>query len=236
MSGARSHDLPGWMTFDDVRFVREPACMKQLIAQGLLSSVENSSDAGASVELTSIYPKVLGPRLSVSRLNKWYGPVHALVNVTLEFEPRRVHAIVGENGAGKSTLGRVLAGVIRPDSGCLLVNGEEVSFGSPSAAHKRGITRVSQELSLVPKRNVIENVLIGRIPTRFKGIVSRSAMIESFNELQKLCRVDVDPWALVGGLSLADQARVEIMRALAGNAQALILDEPTSAMSRDDTR
>ncbi len=189
-----------------------------------------------AIAATSVSSPAVPSRLATWRVTKRYGPVTALADVSLAFESGTVHALVGENGAGKSTLGRVIAGVTRPDEGSVRIDDKPVVFGSPRAARRSGIARVSQELSLVPQRSVLDNVLIGHLPTRVPGLVSRSAMRDRFEELQAACRIDIDPRRLVATLNLADQARVEILRALAADARVLVLDEPTAAMSRRDTQ
>src|SRR5262245_30495182 len=104
--------------------------------------------------------------ISVQNLVKHYGGVVALDGMSLEVERATIHAIVGENGAGKSTLMKALAGVVRPDSGSILLDGAEVVIDSPQAARARGIGIVYQELSLFPQRSVLANLFVNNEPTR----------------------------------------------------------------------
>jgi ABC-type sugar transport system ATPase subunit len=156
-----------------------------------------------------------------------------LRDITMTLRSGAVHAFVGENGAGKSTLARVLAGVIRPDRGETRIDGEMVRMTSPRQARQRGIALVSQELALVPKRSVLENVLAGQLPTWGPGLVSRPAMCRSWDTLLDRSGLDLPADKLVGQLSAVQQQQVEILRAMAANARLLILDEPTTMMSRD---
>jgi simple sugar transport system ATP-binding protein/ribose transport system ATP-binding protein len=181
-------------------------------------------------------PSDRGLSIRVEHVDKFYGPVRALADASIEFCPGNVHSLVGENGAGKSTLGRIIAGVIRPDGGTLSVDGLPVAFRSPSAARSIGIARVSQEIALLPKRSVVENVLIGQIPSHAGAVIARSAMFRRYEEIAASCAISIRPESTVGSLSLADQARVEIMRAIASAAKVIVLDEPTSAMSKDETQ
>ena len=117
------------------------------------------------------------PVVSVRHLAKRYGGVVAMADVNLEVERGTIHALVGENGAGKSTLMKALAGVVRPDSGAILIDGEEAALDSPNAARSRGIGIVYQELSLFPQRSVLANLFVNREPVR-SGFISTRAMEE----------------------------------------------------------
>src|SRR5277367_1488004 len=114
---------------------------------------------------------IVTPLISVRDLVKRYGGVVALDTMNLEVQPGTVHAVVGENGAGKSTLMKVLAGVVRPDSGTILLDGQDTAIDSPMAARKHGIGIVYQELSLFPQRSVLANLFVNREPRR-RGLVS----------------------------------------------------------------
>lgn len=160
------------------------------------------------------------------------GPT-VLDRVSLSLLPGRIHTLVGENGAGKSTLMRIFAGVIRPDSGTITVDGQPVAIASPRAARKHGITFVSQELALVPGQTVAENVFAGRLPTSLPGIVSKRKMSREFAALCERTGVALPPGALVGDLSNVQREFVEILRAVAGGVRLLILDEPTTATTQN---
>jgi ABC-type sugar transport system ATPase subunit len=172
------------------------------------------------------------PVVAACAVGKRFGATQALDDVSVAFLPGEVHALVGENGAGKSTLGKVLAGVHRPDEGGVEVDGEPVGRWDAIRAQQQGVVLIAQELSLVPERTVAENVFLGREPRRF-GVI-RPGIDRQFGELEERCRFGVDPRARVGSLRIADQQKVEIMRALARDARVIVMDEPTSALTADE--
>ena len=165
-------------------------------------------------------------------LSKRFGATRALDDVSVDFVAGEVHALVGENGAGKSTLGKIVSGVYRTDDGTLLVDGRPVGRWDAIRAQHHGIVIIAQELSLVPDRNVAENVFLGREPRTF-GVL-RAGLYRRFAELEERCRFGLDPRARVGSLRIADQQKVEIMRALARDARVIVMDEPTSALTADE--
>lgn len=166
-------------------------------------------------------------------LTKRFGATVALDAVTVSIEAGTVHAVVGENGAGKSTLGKVFAGVHQADAGSVTVDGRQVAIRSPRAALELGITMVAQELSLVPQRPALDNILLGVEPGR-GGLLDRSAARRRIEELTARYGIAVDPDAVVGGLSVAEQQRVEILRALARDARVIVMDEPTARLSHHE--
>src|SRR5258708_5200959 len=131
------------------------------------------------------------PLVSVRNLAKRYGGVVAIADMSLDVARGTIHAVVGENGAGKSTLMKVLAGVVKPDGGTILLDGEEVEIASPAAARRRGIGIVFQELSLFPERSVLANLFVNREPGRY-GIVSTRAMEEKSRETLDRLGLHVD--------------------------------------------
>jgi rhamnose transport system ATP-binding protein len=161
---------------------------------------------------------------------KNFDATKAVDRVDLEIEAGTVHALVGENGAGKSTLGKILAGIHQPDAGELLIDGEAVSFRSPRQALESGVTMIAQELSLVPTRDVVDNVYLG-MEARKGPMLDRRRMRRRFAELVAETGLDVPADANVGGLSIAQQQQVEILRALARNARLIVMDEPTARLS-----
>jgi ribose transport system ATP-binding protein len=166
-------------------------------------------------------------------VGKSYGGVLALDDANFAAAPGEVHALVGENGAGKSTMIKALAGVIRPDSGRILIAGEEVRLRSPQDALGRGVATVFQELTLLPRMTVAENLLIGREPRGTAGLIRRRELPGAAEEVLAEHGVDsVDPGELVENLPLAQQQLVEIVRAVMRHPTVLILDEPTSALSK----
>jgi len=167
-------------------------------------------------------------------VTKHYGGTAALKGVTLGVRRGSVHALVGENGAGKSTLGKVLAGVVRPDGGEVRVDGRPVSFSGPRDALRAGITIIAQELALVPARSVIENVFLGLETTR-AGVVRSGELAERYRELADRVGFRLPGDAPVRTLRLADQQKVEIMRAIARRASVIVMDEPTAALTDEET-
>jgi ribose transport system ATP-binding protein len=170
------------------------------------------------------------PILEMRGITKQFPGVKALQDVTFNCLPGEVHALVGENGAGKSTLMKVLSGAYRPDQGALLVRGREVSFRHPREAQENGISIIYQEFNLLPYRSVAHNIFLGREPRRGM-IVDERSMVQQTDALLKELGVDISPTALVANLRVAQQQEVEIAKALSLNADILIMDEPTAALS-----
>jgi simple sugar transport system ATP-binding protein/ribose transport system ATP-binding protein len=175
-----------------------------------------------------------GSDFVVTGVSKRYGGVPALSDVSLTITPGTVHALVGENGAGKSTLGKIISGVISPDEGTMSLGDEQLSFKSPREALAHGIVTIVQELAIVPGLTVAENVYLG-VEASTAGFVRRRESRRRFRELAKTVGFDLSPDRRAGGLSIADQQKVEIMRALARNASIVVMDEPTAALSGNET-
>jgi ribose transport system ATP-binding protein len=167
-------------------------------------------------------------------VSKRYGGVRALQDAQLAVEAGRIHAVLGENGAGKSTLIKIMAGVVAPDEGRMLLDGQPVAFASPAAANAAGIVCIFQELSLIPDLSVADNLFISNPPQRF-GLVDRKAQRRMAEEaLARAGADDIHPLALVKDLSLSRRQMVEIAKALARQPRILILDEATSALTAAD--
>ena len=171
------------------------------------------------------------PLLSLSGATKSFGAVQALVDATIDIRPGEIHALVGENGAGKSTLVKILAGVHRQDTGSFQVGGSEAVFRSPADSKARGISVIYQEPTLFPDLTVAENIFIGRQPRGPLGLIDRRAMRRAANELFERLGVPIAPDRLAEGLSIADQQIIEIAKAISLDAQVLVMDEPTAALS-----
>jgi len=173
--------------------------------------------------------------LQVSGLRHAFGETVAVDDVTFACRRGEVVALIGENGAGKSTLVKILSGVLLPDGGSVTVDGQTKHLSSPSAAVASGISTVFQELSLVRSFSVTENLVAGREPTRRWGVVARrEAVKRSEDILAEWDATDLRLGSLVGSLSLAQQQRLEIVRALSRRPKVLLLDEPTSALGPTD--
>lgn len=168
-------------------------------------------------------------------VGKTFNSMPVLRDIDLTLKPGEVHALVGENGAGKSTLSKIISGIYTADSGTLVVNGEEVSFGSPREALDRGIATIAQELALVPALTVAENVFLGREP-RSGGFLNRRLLKRKYHELAEGTGFELNPDATVSSLRTADQQKVEILRTLARGASLIIMDEPTAALSGHDAQ
>ncbi|GAA0264014.1 sugar ABC transporter ATP-binding protein [Saccharothrix mutabilis subsp. mutabilis] len=164
-------------------------------------------------------------------ITKSFLGVRVLRGVDLELRAGEVHALMGENGAGKSTLLKVLAGVHKPDTGRILLNGEEVAFAAPRDAQSAGIAIIHQELNLLPHRTVAENVFLGREPLK-RGQVDRRAMeAETRRLLEWLGEDGIAADDEVVRLSVAQRQVVEIVKALSTDARVLAMDEPTAALA-----
>ena len=178
-------------------------------------------------------PATQGTHVELADISKSFGGVRALDEISLKIARGSIHALVGENGAGKSTLGKILAGVIAPDRGQLLIDGAPVTFHSPREAIIRGIVLIAQELSIAPALSVAENVFLGTEPRR-AGFVARRALRRRYDELAATAGFELSGDLPGRGLRTADQQKVEILRALCRDARLIVMDEPTAALGRPD--
>jgi rhamnose transport system ATP-binding protein len=166
----------------------------------------------------------------MTRVFKSFGGVKALVDAHLTLYPGEVHALLGENGAGKSTLLKILAGVHRADSGDIVLNGAPFQQNNTRDSIEQGIAVIYQEPSLFPDLSLAENVFVGRQPTR-GGLVDWAHMEELARGFFERLGVSLDPRSKARGISIADQQIVEIAKALSTEAQVIVMDEPTAALS-----
>jgi rhamnose transport system ATP-binding protein len=164
-------------------------------------------------------------------VNKSFGAVRALRDVSLQLYAGEAHALAGENGAGKSTLIKALAGVHRPDSGTILLDGRPVVFHGPADARDAGVAVIYQEPTLFPDLSIAENIFVGRQPRHSFGRVDHKAVRRATAALFERLGVHLDPDRPSRGLSIADQQLVEIAKALSFDARVLIMDEPTAALT-----
>ncbi|WP_326696004.1 sugar ABC transporter ATP-binding protein [Streptomyces sp. NBC_01754] len=171
------------------------------------------------------------PVLALEGVSKSFGAVRALRGVGLRLYAGEAHALAGENGAGKSTLIKALAGVHRPDTGTVLLDGRPVEFHGPADARDAGVAVIYQEPTLFPDLSVAENIFVGRQPKRSLGRVDHRAVKQAAADLFTRLGVDLDPDQPARGLSIADQQLVEIAKALSFDARVLIMDEPTAALT-----
>ena len=171
--------------------------------------------------------------LTLHHIRKTFGPLTALDDVSLTLAPGRIHGLLGENGAGKSTLMNVLYGLLRPDGGEILIDGKPTRIRSPRDALASGIGMVHQHFMLGGAMTSLDNVLLG--DKRARIWLDRAAFAKNLRELSNRLGLPIDPSAHIGGLSVGQQQRVEILKALYRDVRVLILDEPTAVLTPDET-
>ncbi|MCB0166328.1 MAG: sugar ABC transporter ATP-binding protein [Anaerolineae bacterium] len=168
-------------------------------------------------------------------IEKWFPGVHALSNCRFELAAGEVHALIGENGAGKSTLMKILAGIYDKDEGTILYKGKNVTIPGPLAAQKLGISIIHQELNLMPHLTIAENIFIGREPRiGFNLLPDDKTINRQAQVILDRMRLKLHPRTKVGNLSVAQQQMVEIAKSLSFNANVLIMDEPTAALTESE--
>lgn len=174
------------------------------------------------------------PVLEMKSIHKAFGPTVALDGVSLELRAGEAHALVGENGAGKSTLMKILSGAQPPDAGGMRLEGAAYAPGNPLEARRAGVSMIYQELSLAPHLSVVENLFLGLERTR-RGVLELKRMRRAAREaMDRAGLVSVSPDTRVVELSAAQCQQVEVARALATGCRVLVLDEPTSSLTRPD--
>ena len=174
-------------------------------------------------------------QLELRGITKRFGDLVANDDISLTIEAGQIHALLGENGAGKSTLMNMLYGLLRPDSGEILVDGSPVAFASPADAIKVGIGMVHQHFMLVPVFTVAQNDELGDERVGPLGILRTSEAEDAVREVSQRFGLEVDPAAVVEDLPVGIQQRVEIIKALTRDAACLILDEPTAVLTPQET-
>lgn len=172
-------------------------------------------------------------RLTVERLKVQFGATVALDGVDFDVAPGEIVALIGENGAGKSTLMKVLSGAVKPDQGTMILEGIPFSPRDPGEARRRGIAMIYQELSLAPTLSVLDNIFLGMERLRGPVLDRLEMQVIAKKSLSELGH-DVALDAKVRALSISDQQIVEIARASSVGCKILILDEPTSSITRKD--
>jgi len=171
------------------------------------------------------------PFLKMENITKEFPGVKALDSVHLRIFKGQVMALLGENGAGKSTLMKILSGVYDHDLGDIIMNGENLEISSPRNAMDQGIAIIHQELNLIPGLTVGENIYLGKEPVSRGRKINWNKLYSDSKQLLNRLGTDIDPKALASNLSIGDQQMVEIAKALSENADILILDEPTDALT-----
>jgi ribose transport system ATP-binding protein len=175
------------------------------------------------------------PILSLRGIEKSYGPIKVVHGVNIDIHPGEVVALLGENGAGKSTLSNVISGAVQPSAGEMTWLGAAYAPANPRAAMDEGVGMIQQELKLLPKLSIAENIFLGRYPMK-SGRIDRKAMEDRAGSGLKRLGLDISPDRLVEGLSTGKQQLIEIAKALTLNARLLILDEPTAALGGEETQ
>lgn len=177
--------------------------------------------------------------LEMQGINKSFSSVQVLYNVDLKIRRGTVHALIGENGAGKSTIVKIIKGAYQYDTGKILINGEETVFKDPGASSQKGIGMVYQELSYAPNMTVAENFFLGSELEKSKmlpGVLDRAAMLEKTTQLLRAEGVMIDPNTKMKDLSISEIQMIEIIKVVSRQeAKLVILDEPTSSLSEQET-
>lgn len=171
----------------------------------------------------------VAPALALRGIDKRFGDIHALRDVSLTIAPGTIHAVLGENGAGKTTLLRVAFGLVTPNAGHVERDGRPLRLRAPRDAMAAGIGMVHQHYSLVPALTVAENVVLGA-----RGRLRLTDAIATVDAAAETLGMSVDPIARVGDLSVGLQQRVELLKAISHGARVLILDEPTAVLAPAD--
>ena len=174
------------------------------------------------------------PVLTLSAITRSFPGVKALAGVSLELRAGEVHALMGENGAGKSTLMRGIGGILPPDDGTMTLRGQPYKPRSPRHSREAGIAFIQQELNLVPELSVAENLLLGRMPSRF-GFLDRTQLHEQAQAALDLLELQLPLDEPARNLNVGQGQMLEIARAMQGQADVLIMDEPTAALSHKES-
>lgn len=153
-----------------------------------------------------------------------------LDNITFNLEKGEVHALMGENGAGKSTFMKILMGLLTPDSGEIILDGEKIQHSTVHEMLKKGISMIHQEILMVPELTVAQNIFLGKELHRFSWL-DEGSIYKKTEELLKTLNVNIDAKTKMKHLSIADKQMMEIAKAISNNAKIIIMDEPTSALS-----
>lgn len=171
--------------------------------------------------------------LKMQNISKQFPGVKALDGVNLNVKAGTVHALMGENGAGKSTLMKCLFGVYSKDDGTILLEDQEINFKNSKEALENGVAMVHQELNQALKRNVMDNIWLGRYPTKY-GIVSEKKMYEDTMAVFKELEIDVNPKQIMSTMPVAQRQMVEIAKAVSFNSKVIVFDEPTSSLTEEE--
>ncbi|MBX5449238.1 ATP-binding cassette domain-containing protein [Thermogemmatispora sp.] len=216
-----------------MRNARGPAASGQPYSnEGARSLLKGASSREEDVEQAT--PAMTGAILELRRIVKRFPGVVANDHVTLAIRAGEIHALLGENGAGKTTLMNIVYGLYRPDEGHILVEGRRVQIRTPREAMQLGIGMVHQHFMLIPALSILENIVLGTKPERSPLLDLRQAE-RRIAQLSRSLGLEVSPYERVQHLTLGQQQKVEIMKALYRGARLLILDEPTAVLTPQES-
>ena len=172
--------------------------------------------------------------LKMVGITKTFPGVKALDGVNLEVKRGTVHALMGENGAGKSTLMKCLFGMYAKDGGQIYLEGNEINFKNSKEALDNGVAMVHQELNQALKRNVMDNIWLGRYPTIAGIAVNEKKMYQDTMAIFKELDIDVDPYKIMSTMPVSQRQMVEIAKAVSYNSKVIVFDEPTSSLTEEE--
>ena len=171
--------------------------------------------------------------LSIRHICKEFSGVRVLNDINIDARVGEIFGILGENGAGKSTLLKIICGIYTPTSGTICLEGKEVFIPNPMEAKALGISMIPQEFNLVPTLTVFENIFLGS-EIKGKMLLNKKKMREKTRDLLNELQTDISPNALIGDLSVAEKQMVEIAKALVHESRILIMDEPTTVLTKHE--
>ena len=174
--------------------------------------------------------------LELKKITKNFPGVKALDNANFRLKKKSIHALLGENGAGKSTLIKIITGVYNQNEGELFLNNKVQSFNSPNEAMNSGISVVHQERNLIRRFSVGENLMLTNLPKNNLGLIDYNAVAKESKKWLDIMELDIDPNTIVSDLTVAKMQLCEIAKALSLESKILLLDEPTSSLSPQDTK
>ncbi len=173
--------------------------------------------------------------LEIHHLSKSFGKNKVLHDINLEVKKGTVLGLMGENGAGKSTMMKCLFGIYSMDEGDIVLDGKHINFRDPKDALENGVAMVHQELNQCLDRTILDNLFLGRYPTKF-GLVDEAEMLRSAKELFARLKMDINPKTIMRKMSVSERQMVEIAKAVSYNAKVIVLDEPTSSLTEREVR
>src|SRR5215208_4144349 len=176
------------------------------------------------------------PVLELRGITKRFPEITANDHVDFDLREGEVHALLGENGAGKSTLMNVLYGLYRPDEGEIMIKGKRAELGSPRSAIESGVGMVHQHFMLIPVMTVAENIVLATEPVHQGVLLDYAAAEKRVSDISARFGLAVDPRAVVENITVGQQQRVEILKALYRGADILVLDEPTAVLTPQEAQ